>query len=271
MKKADGLPSVLSSIRNTLQIDCSDLYSQPSSMQAFGLLRGAVESIGVFVLLKGDLGSYHTAIDLQTFRGFALADRVAPFVVINDQDSRAAWSFTLVHELTHLWLGQTGVSGDRAELAIERFCNDVAGEFLLPKEELGKLSIDSDSGIEAMEREVSEFARKRNLSGSMVAYSLYRFGFIDRDDWSRLRAVFHEHWLEERRKQRERARERDDGPSFYSVRGHRVGKGLLALVDRMMRAGALTTSKAAKVLGVKAKQVQSLLETSGSREMQRSA
>ena len=45
-------------------------------------------------------------------RGFALADEVAPFVVINHQDHRGAWSFTLLHELTHLWLGETGVSGE---------------------------------------------------------------------------------------------------------------------------------------------------------------
>ena len=65
----------------------------------------------MFVLLKGDLGNYRTAIDVEVFRGFAIADDIAPFVVINDNDSKAAWSFTLLHELTHLLLGQTGISG----------------------------------------------------------------------------------------------------------------------------------------------------------------
>jgi Zn-dependent peptidase ImmA (M78 family) len=90
-------------------MNLSDFRSQSSAEEAFSFLRSRAEEVGVFVLLKGDLGSHHTAIDLQTFRGFALADPVAPFVVINDQDSKSAWSFTLIHELAHLWLGQTGV------------------------------------------------------------------------------------------------------------------------------------------------------------------
>jgi hypothetical protein len=40
-------------------------------------------------------------------------------------------------------------------------------------------------------------------------------------------------------------------PDYYVVRRHRVGQGLLALVDRMVAGGALTTTKAGKVLGVK--------------------
>ena len=88
-----------------------DYYAQPTPNEAFSLLRSRTEDAGVFVLLKGDLGSYHTAIPVDVFRGFAIADDVAPFVVINDQDSTPAWSFTLLHELVHLLLGQTGISG----------------------------------------------------------------------------------------------------------------------------------------------------------------
>jgi len=38
--------------------------------------------VGIFVLLIGDLGSYHTAFDLEVFRGFALSDDIAPFIII---------------------------------------------------------------------------------------------------------------------------------------------------------------------------------------------
>ncbi|MGH9782149.1 MAG: ImmA/IrrE family metallo-endopeptidase, partial [Candidatus Acidiferrales bacterium] len=122
--------------------------------------------------------SHHTAIDLETFRGFALADDVAPFVVINDQDNHAAWSFTLAHELAHLWIGETGVSGAQFGSPIERFCNDVAGEFLLPAEDLRQLEVDSSTNLEVAERRISEFANNRNVSHSMVAYKLYRVGSI---------------------------------------------------------------------------------------------
>ena len=259
----DGVPSLVSSIRDTLQISLSEFRSQSSSEEAFGVLRDRAESAGVFVLLMGNLGSYHTAIGLQTFRGFAVADPVAPFVVINDQDSISAWSFTLLHELTHVWLGQTGISAERGDLAIERFCNDVAGEFLLPANELRELSIVNTADMEAIERPITGFARDRNLSSSMVAYKLYRVRAIDQDTWRSLSTAFRNRWLEERRKYREKNRDQEGGPSFYVLRAHRLGKGLVDLVGRMMNGGALTTSKAGKVLGVKGKQVQALLDASG--------
>jgi Zn-dependent peptidase ImmA (M78 family) len=260
MKMSDGVEAVLSSIQETLGITSAALYAQASAPEAFSLLRGRTEKIGVFVLLRGDLGSHHSAIDLETFRGLALADDVAPFVVVNDQDSRAAWSFTLLHELAHLWLGQTGVSGERAELSIERFCNDVASQFLLPADELNQLSLAGTSNAEVIRERIAGFAGTRNLSSTMVAYRLYRARRLNDETWNYLRNTFRERWFQERGRQRERGREQEGGPNFYVVRAHRVGSALLNLVERMMGAGALTTSKAGKVLGVKPTQVEALLK-----------
>ena len=259
VKMSHGTPTVVLSIRNTINIGFLEFHKRSSPQDAFELLRTRAEKVGVFVLLKGDLGSYHSAIDPETFRGFALADEIAPFAVINDQDSKAAWSFTLLHELAHIWLGETGVSGGFGELAIEQFCNQVAGEFLLPREELKRISIGRARGAEALQTQIREFARERNLSGTMVAYGLYRVGAIDQETWRQLRSFFRGKWFQEQRKQREQARDQEGGPNFYVVRGHRVGKALLDLVGRMVIGGALTTSKAGKVLGVKATQVQALL------------
>ena len=42
---------------------------------AFGYLREKIEAVGVFVLLIGNLGSHHTAIDAELSEDFALAGR----------------------------------------------------------------------------------------------------------------------------------------------------------------------------------------------------
>lgn len=78
MLMADGIERLVASIRETVRLDNTVLRNQQSAADAFALLRGQVEAIGVFVLLLGNLGSHHTSIDLTTFRGFALADRMAP-------------------------------------------------------------------------------------------------------------------------------------------------------------------------------------------------
>lgn len=256
----DGLQSVVASLRETLPTTLAEFRAAPTANDAFKKLRTAVENTGIYVVLAGNLGSHHTTIDLRSFRGFALSDPIAPFVIINDQDARAAWSFTLLHELTHLWLGQTGISGGSAEMAIEQFCNDVAGEYLLPSSELQQLAVPRADNEDELAEAISEIANDRNVSRSMVAYKLYRLNRIPRPAWLRLSKLFRNEWLTRRETRRERARNQDGGVDYYTVRRHRVGDALVNVVRRMMRAGALTTTKAGTVLGVKAKNVQSMVE-----------
>ena len=80
-----GVEAVRKSIRNTLRISLDEFRAQRTAENAFSYLRTKAEAAGVFVLLVGNLGSHHTDISVETFRGFALADRIAPFVVINDK------------------------------------------------------------------------------------------------------------------------------------------------------------------------------------------
>jgi hypothetical protein len=101
-KIEDGVSRVVQTIREFLNFSIDDYRNQPNHKEAFRFLRQKIESQGIFVLLKGNLGSYHSNIPVNVFRGFVLSDDIAPFIVINDQDSESAWSFTLMHEMTHL-------------------------------------------------------------------------------------------------------------------------------------------------------------------------
>ena len=205
-------------------LNCSRYYAEPTAEHAFRLLRSRTEEAGAFVLLQGDLGSHHTAIDVEVFRGLAIADDVAPFVVINDNDSRAAWSFTLLHELTHLLLGQTGFASAHSGGEIEEFCNNVAAEWLLPTPTLAEIEIEPARDILEQQHRIGEFARARNLSRTMVAYRLLRSNRIDRVAFERFRADFREQWRELRERHRAKARQSEGGPSYYVVRRHRLAR-----------------------------------------------
>jgi Zn-dependent peptidase ImmA (M78 family) len=254
-----GVGVVLASIRQTLGLDLAEFRAQGSPDAAFTLLRSKVETVGVFVLLAGNLGSHHTALDVSAFRGFALADQIAPFIIINDQDAKSAWSFTLLHELAHLWVGATGVSGAAADGQVERFCNDVASSFLLPSNELGFVGVTRQSDRETAARLISAFAQERLLSRSLVAYRLFREGSLSEATWRLLTGQFQLEWRQARAAQRERDRGEEGGPNYYVVRRHRLGSALLRFVARNMSAGALTPTKASKVLGVKPRSVAPLL------------
>lgn len=254
-----GVAAVRRSIEETLGVTRQEFRQQPNAEQAFAFLRKKAELAGIFVLLAGNLGSHHSAIPVEAFRGFAIADDLAPFVVINDSDAKPAWSFTLVHELAHLWLGFTGVSGGLPERDIEKFCNDVAGQFFLSSVELAAIDIgglDVDKQIAV----VTEHANRWRVSRAMVAYGLFKAGGLSQKAWQALSSELHARWLAERGRARELARERgDSGPSYYVVRRHRLGRAMLEFAHRAMDAGTLSPAKAAKVLGVKPRSVYPLL------------
>ena len=224
----------------------------------------------MFVLLIGDLGSYHTALGVEVFRGFAISDRVAPFVAINDRDARSARSFTLIHELAHLWLDRPGVSGlpfpdapRSPEDRIEQFCNDVAGEFLLPAEGLDVEPAGLDAGDEQGAAEaIRVLAKAWSVSEPMVAYRLKRTGRIATEVYRNLMSGYAARWQQQRRRERERNRERDGAPSAYVIRRSRLGRALLDVVRRTLRDNVLTHTKAAKLLGVKPGAVEPLLRGS---------
>jgi hypothetical protein len=98
----------------------------------------------------------------------------------------------------------------------------------------------------------------------MVAYKLYRVGLIGQNIWSDLSASFRKQWLQARTDRRESARDQEGGPSYYVVRHHRLGHALVNLVRRTMADGILSPSKAAKVLGVKPINVQTLVNVAES-------
>ena len=261
----DGPAAFLESLRALLGLDAAAYRAQLNESAAFALLRKSAEEAGIFVLLKGNLGNYKTALDTTVFRGFAIADEVAPFIVINDQDAQSAWSFTLLHETVHLLLGHTGISGDSAENEIERFCNDVAGEFLLPARELKQLSLNRSARIGNISERISALASEFKVSRAMIAYKAYRSDLIAGATYNQLKVLYREEWLRNREKHREHTRQNETILNYYRVRRHRLGSRIIGLVEHMMAADALSTSKAAQILGVKPRQVQPLLDTGSTR------
>lgn len=259
-----GHTNVKAAIIDLLDLDINYFRGLNGPERAFSYLRELVEENGVFVLLIGNLGSYHSAIDLEVFRGFALADEYAPFIIINDADSKSAWSFTLLHEFTHLMLGQTGISGVNVERRIEKFCNDVAGEILLPSSELTQIDFEPGTDFENLKSIISDFARTRNVSSTMVAYNLLKNRRIGYGLWEQLRTSFRQDFLNSRNEQRVRGRETSGGPDYYVLRRQRIGNALIGFVERNLAGGEISTTKAGKVLGIKAKNVENLIRRSSS-------
>jgi len=255
-----SVKEISEAIKDWIKFDLEIFRAQKKVSDAFTYVRLQAEAAGVFVLLIGDLGSHHTKISVEAFRGFALSDALAPFIIINDDDARTAWTFTLFHELAHLWLGQTGISGNYADSQLEILCNNVAAQLLLPNNEVNGIDVQSDAGLDSLIESIEKFADERNVSRTMVSYALLKLGIIDEALWNDLRRSFRQKWLDLKAAIRAKAKKKNGAPSYYQVRQHRVGTALIVFVSRMLASGSLSSTKAGKVLGVKPRNVYELTQ-----------
>lgn len=264
MNIAQPVVEAAARIREAVGIEVAQQRNLNDPSSLFSQLRICVEQMGVFVLLVGNLGSHHTNISEKIFRGFAIADELAPFIVINDQDAQTARTFTLIHELAHIFVGSTGVSGAPSTIApetplarVERFCNDVASEFLLPEDQIPERA--PYDSIDAATENIQHTAQNWSVSEPMVAYRFWRIARITEEHYRELSAMYAARWQAHRNRNRERYRKQEGGPNYYVVRKHRLGNALLNLVGRSVRENVLTYTKAAKMLGVKPSSVTPLL------------
>ncbi|WP_243856452.1 MULTISPECIES: ImmA/IrrE family metallo-endopeptidase [Actinomyces] len=118
----------------------------------------------------------HRRLDPAEFRGFALADDVAPLIFVNGADTKAAQIFTLVHELAHLWLGRSALSDAdtdaRGGQDEERWCNQVAAKALVPLNSL-RDEWDGTYGEDELDRLGRPFTRAV-VSSALEGRTTYR-------------------------------------------------------------------------------------------------
>jgi Zn-dependent peptidase ImmA (M78 family) len=95
--------------------------------QAFLKWRTLIEDLGVSVYIEilGADGS----------RGVSIFSNEFPAIIIDEAEKFAgARSFTLMHEFCHLLIRQGGISNFNPRNTVERFCNQFAAAFLLPRQ-----------------------------------------------------------------------------------------------------------------------------------------
>src|SRR5262249_31477789 len=94
------------------------------------------------------------------------------------------------------------------------------------------------------------------VSNSMVAYRLYQQGILNQEKWKEVVCFFQEQW---RKSQKEKYQKTKGAPNPHLVKRRDLGGGLISLTNRMLNAGILSPTKAAKILGVRPTNVYKLL------------
>ena len=186
-RQQDGVEAVAESIRKIAGLSAERRASAPDPETALRLMCVEAEEAGILIMRNGVVGNNTSQpLLVEEFRGFALSDAYAPLVFINAADSKAAQMFTLAHELAHLWLGQSGISNldntmVRAGSSLERFCNQVAAEALVPMKSFR-------SGWRTSADPVAEFQRLRRrfrVSSLVIIRRALDAGFLTHAEFKR--------------------------------------------------------------------------------------
>jgi Zn-dependent peptidase ImmA (M78 family) len=237
---------VAADICHALGLDVHRRQSWGKTDDAWRWLFGAVESLGVLVMANGVVGgNTHRKLDPKEFRGFSISDDLAPLIFVNLADgklSKAPLVFTLVHELAHVWAGDSALSSADPSAtrgpAEELWANRVAAEALVPKSELARVWAGSSAA------DLQRLRRVFHVSTLVILRKALDDRLLTWDEYRPVRDA-------------ERARidalkppDKPGGGDFYNVAPYRVGRGFARAVIADTLEGGTLFSEAYSLLGV---------------------
>lgn len=204
----------------------------------------AVESSGILVMINGIVGTNtHRPLDPSEFSGFALSDPFAPLIFVNGAESKAAQSFTIAHELAHLWLGHSALSGPHEQASMhdveEEWCNKVAVEVLVPIREFQR----EFNRYTDVTKEIRRVARHFKVSSLVVIRRMAEAGLVGQKEMWRL-------YAEERDRiaERQGMRKKSSGGDYYPTQALRVSRRFGRAVYVAAKTGQTSYHEAMKLL-----------------------
>jgi Zn-dependent peptidase ImmA (M78 family) len=231
-------------IRKTLRIGREMRQAAKRQAQYLNALSEAAEAQRILVMRSGFVkNNNHRRVDVREFQGFALADSLAPVVFVNANDYDTAQVFTLVHEIVHIWIGETGISqptdGIANTNAIERFCNAVAAEVLVPESEF-RPAWNTDSG----DGRVQRLARRYWVSKLVIVNRAVELGLITVIEGRRLRRAVQPIYVHEP------VKKKSGSGNYFATAAIRASRRLTDAVATQASRGSLVFREAARLLGM---------------------
>lgn len=237
---------VATEIRSALGFGIDGRRGSGTWEDALTALTGAIEGLGVLVMVSGVVGSNNRrTLDPEEFRGFALSDEHAPLIFVNGADSKSAQMFTLIHELAHIWLGESAVSDVpvtiESENSSELWCNAVAAEVLVPLANLlstyrGDPSTDEFQRLQRIFKVSTLVVIKRLFDGGQFAWNEFRT--IYESELARVLAIV-------------KQRQASGGGNYYNTQPRRLSPQFVRAVAIDTLEGRTLYREAYELLGVR--------------------
>lgn len=235
-----GVAAVVADMRNKLKIPPHP--KRGSWDDYYRDLVKRIEALGILVMRQSSLGHHSRPFSVEEFRGFAMCDEYAPIIFVNHADAPGARLFTLIHELCHIWIGQTGLSDGEANThrAEERFCNAVAAELLVPTDEFRAIW---RSDVENWQQNLPDLEAHFHVSPWALARKALTLALISQGEYGAFIKAQIDAF-----KEREAS---DSGPSFYRSKKAQISQLFSKAVVSEALNGKLLLRDAGWMLGMK--------------------
>ncbi|WP_169336400.1 helix-turn-helix domain-containing protein [Archaeoglobus sulfaticallidus] len=151
----------------------------------FKYLRQKIEELNIFVFQYG--------MPVKDARGFTLTDDFPIIITVNSKDLYKPRIFTLMHEFGHVLLGESVV--DIPNIAIpttnivERWCNEFAASFLLPKDVAIKVFGENRSSLTS-KRTLGRLSGRYKVSKHMLLYTMFKLNYISLKEYEEFKKRF---------------------------------------------------------------------------------
>lgn len=227
-------------LRLALDVPLARQLAAADSNAALRLWVEAAEAAGVLIFQM-------SRVPQSECRGFSIHETVLPVVVLNGADPPQARIFTLIHEVGHILQKTGSLCLLWADEAVERRCNALAAEVLMPRSEfLGEL------GREDPYAAIPRLATRFRVSREAAAVRLRVLGRITSDQLAEVRAATADRIDAEREAQRGV----EGGPPHHRTHLRNLGANYVNAVLDAWHDGDITVVDAAYYLESKVSTIE---------------
>jgi Zn-dependent peptidase ImmA (M78 family) len=233
--------TIVADIRKTLDLPIEWTKDFQTFEDTLGFITKKIEEVGVMINFNGVVeNNTHRVIPVDECRGFVLVNEMVPFMFVNAVDAKAAQLFTIIHELVHVWLGESAGFENQnllpANDPIEKLCDQVAAEFLVPATSFNHLW--------KTKADIASLAKYFKVSQIVIARRALDLGKIDNAEFFQ----FYSNYMEGIRLKKEN---QGSGGDFYATARKRISVSFASYVNQAVKQNKLLYRDAYKITGLR--------------------
>ena len=185
VRLSDDSEKIASDFRERFRLTVEKQRQFRTPYELFNYLRDILEDLNIYL--------FQFSMPVEDARGFVFVDEFPNVIVVNTKDNIEARVFSLMHEFGHILLGESVIDLPDATSSykddVEKWCNEFASSFLLPKETAKAIFETNKSNLTKTET-LKTLSNKFKVSKAMLLLNMLKLKFIKNAEYDTVLARF---------------------------------------------------------------------------------